>query len=231
MRIDFVCRSLWLFTVLVLSADQIVGQTDPHAIHSTIGWMPREILERPVTLRDGIGKVHDAVSTFSKEAQAFCDQGLAYLHSYLWIEAARSFNQALRHDPKLAMGYLGLSYAYTGIEDADAARAMLTKAQSLAAGASERERRRIEIRSRQLEAISDPGNTQKHLEYRKAIDAALAVNPDDAELWLLRGNAEESRPFGRGQFGGAATIAFYEAALKRVPDHFAAHHYLTHTYE
>ena len=69
------------------------------------------------------------------------------------------------------------------------------------------------------------------MEYRKAIDAALALWPDDAELWLLRGSAEEPRPSGRGQRGGAATIAFYEAALKRSPDNFAAHHYLTHTYE
>ena len=30
-------------------------------------------------------------SKSSKEAQAFYDQGLAYLHSYIWIEAARSF--------------------------------------------------------------------------------------------------------------------------------------------
>ena len=52
--------------------------------------------QRPVPIRTGIGIAHDAVSTKSKEAQAFYDQGLAYLHSYVWLEAARSFNQALR---------------------------------------------------------------------------------------------------------------------------------------
>src|SRR5271169_6147983 len=73
--------------------------------------IPAELLERPLPLRHGIGHAHEAVTTSSADAQAFYDQGLAYLHSYVWIEAARSFHQALRLDPKLAMAQLGLSYA------------------------------------------------------------------------------------------------------------------------
>src|SRR5687767_2346072 len=65
------------------------AQEDPHAACAEVGWVPREILERPVPLRDGTGRAHTPVTTSSKEAQAFHDQGLAYLHSYVWIEAAR----------------------------------------------------------------------------------------------------------------------------------------------
>jgi hypothetical protein len=36
---------------------------------------------------------------------------------------------------------------------------------------------------------------------------------------------------GRGQRGGAASVAFYRQALTVFPDHFAAHHYLIHSYE
>jgi tetratricopeptide (TPR) repeat protein len=79
--------------------------------------------------------------------------------------------------------------------------------------------------------MAQPGNRQKHLDYKKAIDEALAADMNDAELWLLRGNAEEPVASGRGQRGGAASIAFYEAALSRSPDNFAAHHYLIHSYE
>ncbi len=46
------------------------------------------------------------------EAQRFYDQGLAYLHNYVWIEAARSFHQALESDANLALAHVGLSYAY-----------------------------------------------------------------------------------------------------------------------
>src|SRR5215472_446976 len=97
-----------------------------------IGWVPREILQRPVQLREGIGKISDPVTTSSPEAQAFYNQGIAYLHSYVWIEAARSCNQALRADPKLAMAYVCLSRAYSGLEDQAAAQGALERAQSLA---------------------------------------------------------------------------------------------------
>ena len=49
-----------------------------------------ELARRPVPLRSGIGAAHDDLTTRSKQAQAFYDQGLAYLHSYVWLEAARS---------------------------------------------------------------------------------------------------------------------------------------------
>src|SRR5580692_8567786 len=58
----------------------------PH-VHE-IPSVPKDILERPIPRRNGIGDAHDAVSTRSADAQAFYDQGLAYLHDYVWIEAA-----------------------------------------------------------------------------------------------------------------------------------------------
>ena len=216
---------------LGLSCPLATAQDDPHAACAAVGWVPREVLQRPVGLREGIGPVHDPVTTASKEAQALYDQGVAYLHSYVWIEAARSFNQALRRDPALAAAHLGLSKAYSGLEDPAAARAALKEAQSRAAGVSARERRHIDLRAAQLDAIEDAGSAEKHLAYKKALDAALAADMDDAEVWLLRGNAEERWASGRGQRGDAASVAFYRQALAVVPDHFAAHHYLIHSYE
>jgi tetratricopeptide (TPR) repeat protein len=221
----------FLVCVIGLGVRPATGQEDPHANHQSVGYVPRTILERPLPIRKGTGTVHETVTTSSKEAQAFYDQGLAYLHSYVWVEAARSFNQALRHDGKLAMAYVGLSRAYSGLDDLNAARESLEKAQSLAAAASPRERRRIAIRANQLEALSDLTNSAKHLAYKKAIDDALLIDANDAELWLLRGNAEEPTAAGRGQRGGAAATVFYEKVFAISPDNFAAHHYLIHSYE
>ena len=194
---------------------------------------PAELLERPVTLRSGTGAqtVVDPVTTSSKEAQAFYTQGVAYLHGYVFIEAARSFNQALRLDAKLAMAYVGLSRAYGGLNVWDAARAALDQAQALASNASPREKERIGLRAKHLAAILDIGNAVKFGEYKRALDAALAAYPQDSELWLLRGNAEEANAAGRGQHGTAASIPFYEKALQLVPDNIGAHHYLTHSLE
>src|SRR5690242_3873580 len=74
-----------------------------------VAWIPAELMARPITLQPDVGTVHEAVTTRSPEAQAFYDQGLALLHSFAYIDAARSFHQALRLDPQLAMAYVGLS--------------------------------------------------------------------------------------------------------------------------
>src|SRR5499427_512975 len=112
-------------------------------------------------MRTGIGVAHDAVKTSSAEAQKFYDQGLAYLHSYVWLEAARSFNQALRLDPKLAIAHAGLSIAYTELNAPADARAALDKAQALAAASSAHDRRHIELRALQMRAEAAPRDEAK----------------------------------------------------------------------
>jgi tetratricopeptide (TPR) repeat protein len=227
-----------LFCVCLVATPSFAQAVDdPHAACTAVGYVPKGLLEKPVGLREGTGagrgrgQVHDPVTTESAEAQALYDQGVAYLHSYVWIEAARSFRQALRVDPKLALAHLGLSRVATGLEDAQAARSELTQAEALAAGATPRERRRIAVRGVQLEALADLTSVLKHAAYKKALDDALGQDMDDVELWLLRGNAEEATAAGRGQRGGASSVAFYERALAVSPNHLAAHHYLVHSYE
>lgn len=213
-------------------ARPVLAQDDPHAACAMPpSYVPAELLERAISLRSGIGNSHEAVTTRSPEAQAFYDQGLNYLESYVWIEASRSFGQALRLDPELAMAYLGLSYVQSGLENAEAAKRLFDKAKALAAGVSDAERRRLEIREKQLAAIEDIQDLSRFVAYKKTIDDALARDLDNPELWLLRGNAEEANASGRGQRGGAASIAFYQAVLRLVPDHATAHHYLVHSYE
>src|SRR2546425_169881 len=207
------------------------AQHEGHEAKKAIGWVPREVLERPVPLRQGIGNDHEKVATSSPQAQAFYDQGLAYLHSYVWVEAARSFHQALRLDPTLVMAYVGLCDVYVALEDVPAARAALEKAQSLAAKITESERQRIAIRARHVEFLEDTQDIQKFLAYRKAIYDALMANPADPGLWILRGFADEGPGAGHGQTGDVDSIAFYETALALSADNSAAHHYLVHSFE
>jgi Tfp pilus assembly protein PilF len=136
------CRIILLAAALsCLVAEPGDAQEDPHAACAAMGWVPREVLERPVVLRPGVGNAHDVVTTSSPQAQAFYDQGLNYLHGYVWIEAARSFRQALRLDPMLAMAWSGPSRVYSGLDDPEQARRALAEAQTLAASASPREQR------------------------------------------------------------------------------------------
>lgn len=220
-----------LSLLLLLFAFSGNAQHGSHCATPVVGWVPNELLSRPVPLRTNLGNFHDPVSTTSKEAQAFYNQGIAYLHGYVWIEAARSFQQAIRHDSTLAMAYNGLSFAYSGLEDHAAAKQIMQKAKAMANHASPGESARIKVRLKQLAAIDSLMNPRLHQAYKQALDQALVSFGEDAELWLLRGNAEEPMARGRGQMGGAASIPFYEKALSRVSAHPAAHHYLTHSYE
>jgi len=174
----------------------------------------------------------------------------------MWLDAARSFNQALRADPALAMAQVGLSYAYTELNAPAAARSALEKARALAPAATDHDRLHIAARALQMDAellatprlapacakdaassIQVPDNSSggriaaKLREYRAALDAALQKLPDDEELWLLRGHAESPDPAERGQGSGAGSIVFYTRAKALAPAHASAHHYLTHAYE
>lgn len=217
--------------IAALMTTQAWSQDDPHANCAMIGWVPEGILERPLPLRATTGNSADVVTTSSSEARAYYLQGLNYLHGYGWIEGARSFHEALRLDPNLAMAHWGLSRIYSGLDDHADAVKEATLARELSAKASAREQRRIALRLLQLDAIADLGNAALFISYKQAIDKALAADIGDVELWLIRGNAEEPTAAGRGQRGGVASIAFYEQALRVAPDNGAAHHYLTHSYE
>ena len=226
---------IWFFSVglcaIAWSAhrDTLAAQTAQVAHAHPIPVVPAELLNRPLPLRANIGRAHDVASTSSKDAQAYYDQGLAYLHGYVWIEAARSFNQALRIDQHLAIAHAGLSIAYTELNQPAAAKQALERARALAGEASEHDRFHIAARVAQAEAEAAPGDPARLTAYRKALDQALVKAPQDVELLILRGVAESPDPSDRGQGGVAASIPYYEKALALGGT--AAHHYLTHALE
>ena len=217
-----------LSCLLVVAAAALSAQS--HTSH-TMPPLPRELMERPLPLRTGIGAAHDAVSTQEPQAQAYYDQGLAYLHSFMWIEAARSFHQALRLDSMLAMADVGLSYAYVELNAPAEAKASLDRARAHAAGAAEHDRRHVELRAAQMAAEAAPRDAALLMTYRNALDAALAKWPDDVELVLSRGLAESADAAERGQGSPPGSVRFFERAVTLAPKQFAAHHFLTHTFE
>jgi Tfp pilus assembly protein PilF len=218
------------FLLVTASALTVASASGQHATHR-LAPISMEILQRPVTLRTGIGRAHDDAETTNRDAQALYDQGLAYLHSYVWIEAARSFHAALKLDPKLALARVGLSVAYVELNHPAEARQALDAARSLAPSLAGHVKRHVDIRVLQMAAEDAPTDAARLTAYRQALDSAVAAFPKDVEFLLLRGMAESSDPAERGQGSGAASAAFYERVLKMDPASFAAHHYLTHAYE
>ena len=63
-------------------------------------------------LLNGLGNTRYTVTTLSKRAQEYFNQGLALTYAFNHSEAARSFKTAIRNDPGFAMGYWGLAMVW-----------------------------------------------------------------------------------------------------------------------
>ena len=176
-------------------------------------------------MRSGIGAVHDDAGTKNADAQKFYDQGLAYLHNFVWIEAARSFHQALRLDAQLPLAHVGLSYAFIELNKTAEARQAIATAQKLAANASDHVKRHVDARALQMAAEESPGDAAKLAAYRKALDGAIAALPGDSELVLRRGIAESPDPADRGQGSVTSSLPYYSRVKGWAGQHFSAHAY------
>ena len=208
----------------ILSAIPVCGLTH-------VGGIPSTLLKQPVAIRLNVGQFPAPTSTKSEKAQAYYEQGMGYLHGYSLVEAARSFHEALRLDSTLVMAHVGLSRVYMELDDNKAAQRAAETAKSLSTFASEREKAHVDLRFAQLKAVDSLNNQKLLNEYRLKINRAVKRFPQDAELWLIAGNAYERLASGRGQGTSTASIAIYEKVLQMYPNHPSAHHFLIHAYE
>jgi hypothetical protein len=168
------------------------------------------------------------ISTTSPECQAFFDQGLGYFYSYIWMEAARSFETATRYDPDCAMAWWGLSRAVERWGKGDATKALL-KANELKDRASHPEQQLILARMQEKGQAPGVGDSEARKKAAIAtLDNLLALYDDDEEAWYYRAQLAG----GSGLFGGqASSVPFYKALVRINPLHPGANHELLHYYE
>lgn len=168
------------------------------------------------------------ISTASPECQAHFDQGLGYFYSYVWMEAARSFETALKHDPDCAIVWWALSRAQERWSKGDFNKSLL-KADELKSKSSHREQQLI--LARMQEKGHAPGAGDQEARKKAAIatlDNLLALHEDDEEAWYYRAQMAA----GGTVFGGqVAAVPFYQALLRINPLHPGANHELVHFYE
>jgi Tfp pilus assembly protein PilF len=168
------------------------------------------------------------ISTSSAQCQKFFDQGLGFFYSYVWMEAARSFETALQHDPNCPLAWWALSRALERWGRGDHARALL-KAHALRERASDREQLLIKARMQEKGQLPGVGDGQKRIKVAIAtLDNLLALYDDDQEAWYFRAQLA----CGSSLFGGqVSAVPFYKALLRVNPLHPGANHELVHFYE
>jgi hypothetical protein len=183
----------------------------------------------PAKIVPNLCVLHYRVSTTSPECQAFIDQGLGYFYSYVWMEAARSFETATQIDPECAVAWWCLSRALTQFGKGDQATKALLAADAQMANASHREQQLILATMQEKGQAPGVGDGERRKKAAIAtLDNLLAVYDDDEEAWYYRAQLAG----GAGGFGGLVTaVPFYKALLRVNPLHPGANHELVHFYE
>src|SRR5438477_2253559 len=194
----------------------------------------------------GLGARSFKISTASKQAQQYFDQGLRLAWNFNHAEAQRAFQKAQRLDPDCAMCYWGEAYVLgpninvpmDPAANAPAAAAA-AKARALAGKATPREQALIS-------AVAARYNTDPRLErpmldeaYANAMASAAAKFPEDLDILAMYAEALMDRsPWNYWESGGAKPRAMVaplvdtlETVLKKDPNHIGAIHLYIHAVE
>jgi tetratricopeptide (TPR) repeat protein len=198
-----------------------------------------------VPLMDDLGSHHHPITTDSPEAQRYFDQGLRLIYAFNHDEAIRSFQQAIRLDPKCAMAYWGIGFAHgpnynlpLDDERHRVAHDATQKAIALLSHVTEKERDYIGALGKRYSL--DPTADRKALD-RAFADAMRELSrryPDDLDAaTLFAESLMDLRPWdlwtldGKPQPGTLEIVATLEKVLEKEPSHPGANHYYIHTVE
>lgn len=200
----------------------------------------------PSVLFGQMGTYHRAITTGQPMAQRYFDQGLVWLYSFNHDEATRSFREAARIDPSCAMAWWGVAAANgphinrPGMErlQSEVAWGAISRARSLASGASPVERAMIDALSARY--VEDPPADRRALDqaYADAMASMWASNPHDADIGTLYAESLMNlRPWdlwtieGQPKEGTATIVGTLERVLALNPDHPGGNHLLIHAVE
>jgi hypothetical protein len=198
-----------------------------------------------VALDPGLGSLHHAVSTRSREAQAYFDQGLRLVFAFDHEAAVQSFARAAALDPKLAMAHWGIALALgpniNRPMDAEAHKAAyeaLQKAVALEANAAPAERAYIDALSKRYSANPQAELEPLQIAYKDAMKRLVRRYPRDADAAVLYAEALMDlhpwklwAPDGTPTEGTPEIVAVLERVLAQAPDHIGANHYYIHAVE
>jgi len=176
---------------------------------------------------EGMGISNFPVTTKSKEAQSFINQGVAQLHSFYYYESERSFRQAAKLDPECSMAYWGM--AMSNVNNARRARGFLKEARKRDKSISRRERLYLEA----LEALhAEQGDSKSRKKnHLLGLETLVQEFPDDidARAWMAMVTWQNASNDGIGS--RQAVDLVIESVLKAEPMHPGAHHYRIHLWD
>jgi len=197
-------------------------------------------------LMQALGSATMPITTSSKKAQEFFDQGYRLGWGFNHDEARRAFRKAQRLDPECAMCYWGEAWVLgpninVPMDPAanPPALAALQGAQRLAARATPRERALIAALAARYSPAATADRAKLDADYAAAMRDVRKRFPDDLEIATLYADAlmnvsswDYWEPGGRKLRAPVAElVSALEGVLEKDPDHAGAIHLYIHTVE
>jgi hypothetical protein len=198
---------------------------------------------------DGLGSFHRSITTSSKEAQQYFDQGMRFLWAFNHDESTRSFAHAALLDPECAMCYWGVALTvgpnynlpFMAQSRAKVAWEAQRSAQDKASGATPVERALIDALSKRYpsaDALDSTNSAPVLSAYAKAMGTVAKRFPDDLDVQTLYAeslmNINAWKLWSADHKPAAGTLEItrtLEAVLRREPNHPGANHYYVHAME
>lgn len=197
-------------------------------------------------LYEGLGSLTMPVTTKSKAAQAYFDQGLRLTWGFNHAEARRSFKEAQRLDPECAMCFWGEAFVLgPNINDAmhdeavAPARKAVQRAEALKTGVSGKERALIEALTERYSASPTGNRAPLDKAWAEAMGKVAKTYPNDANILVFHADALMNlQPWDYWEADGLTPkghggeiVAALERALEIDPKHPAAAHLYIHAVE
>lgn len=193
----------------------------------------------------GLGTHTHPVTTKSKDAQAFFDQGMRLVFGFNHAEAVRAFREAARLDPDCAMAYWGHALALgpninapvTNDAEKEAVE-VLQRAIALKPKVSEQEQDYIDALATRYSADENRDRVKLDAAFADALRKLSQKYPDDLDAATLCAEAlMDSHPWdywlkdGSAQPWTGEIVQLLESVIERNPNHPGALHYYIHAVE
>jgi len=196
-------------------------------------------------LFSGLEGLNFSISTKNKEAQRYFNQGLMLSFGFNHAEAARSFFEITRQDPKCAMGWWGFAYVLGpnyngGMEKDNFQRAYnaVKKAQLYSGSCTEKEKDLIEALSHRYSNDTTAVRSKLDSTYAVAMRKVYKKYSNDATIGsLFAESLMDMHPWNLWKKDGSIQpwtpeiIAVLKKCIQLEPKHAGANHFYIHATE
>ena len=194
----------WKTTLMLVVAGGLVlagcGPDEPDSQDPTAtddhGHDDAAIVSDQVSIREGLGDHHMAISTGSDSAQIYFDQGLRLSYAFNHPAAVASYRKAASFDPECAMCYWGIAWASgpninaaLTAEGGEVAHHAIHRALELTDEITDRERAYIEAMAVRYEEDPMAERARQDSAYARAAAALADAYPGDPDAQVLAAEA------------------------------------------